>query len=556
MSNYLAVAAITAAFGRIIANALQVVPNLSAAPELRIGRPPLDPAFVGANLFLYRATPSPARRNDDLATRSADGSVVRRPQAAIDLDYMLSFYGSELGLEPQRLLGSVVALLHANPLITAADVRAAVNGGGVHAALAGADLDRQMEPVRVTLNPLGLEDLNRVWTLFYSVPYAMSLAYTASTILLDADLPAVRAPLARVAHAAARPALPPAIDGIAPPVVVFGAGASLTVTGARFGDSAQVRIGALAAPTTARDGALVASLPPGLRAGVNALRVEIPEPAGGSSPLAQSPEALFVLQPHIADGAVFQPASAQAPRAVVIVNLAPMPALWQTVQLFLNPLPPPAPGAIAAGSATPLRFSIDAALAADLGRGAVTAALREAFAANGVALGDAASVAADGTDRWRIADDAQVCRLAREDDRIVVHHGLTADYADGTLAFAVDHLAPGDYLVSVQVGDQRVATSALRWGRPVFEQAAGAADSDAAAVLATVRAGLEANKLSLSSDAAAVQPMPGDGWEISDATRGTAYWAQWRSGTLAVFALDVDDSGFIGPLVTVPAGGS
>jgi hypothetical protein len=555
MSNYLAVAAITAAFGRIIANALQVVPNLSAAPELRIGRPPLDPSFVGANLFLYRATPSPTRRNDDLATRSADGSVVRRPQAAIDLDYMLTFYGSELGLEPQRLLGSVVALLHANPLITATEVRAAVNGGGVHAVLAGADLDRQMEPVRVTLNPLDVEDLHRVWSLFYSVPYAMSLAYTASTILLDADLPAVRAPLARVAHVSARPALPPTIDGIAPPVVVFGAGASLTVTGARFSASAQVRIGALVARATARDGALVASLPPDLRAGVNALRVEIPDPAGGSSPLAQSLEALFVLQPRVADGAVFHPARAHAQRAVVIVNLAPMPALWQTVQLFLNPLPPPAPGAIAAGSATPLRFSIDAVLAADLGRGAVTAGLRDAFAANGVALGHTASVAPDGADRWRIADHAQVCRLAREGDRIVVHHGLAADYADGTLAFAVDHLSPGRYLVSVQVGEHVAATSALRWGQLVVEQPFAAAAPSAADVLAAVRVALDGKHLRLSPHSKAVRPTPGDGWEI----RGDdepAYWVRHEGGTLAVFALDAEDSGYFGPLVAVPAGGS
>jgi Pvc16 N-terminal domain len=126
MSNYLAIAATTATFSRILTNAIQAVPSLSATPELRIGRPPLDPSFVGANLFLYRAAPSPVCLNDDLARRNPNGDVAHRSQLALDLDYVISFYGSDLGLEPHRLMGSVIALLHANPIVPTADIRAAI----------------------------------------------------------------------------------------------------------------------------------------------------------------------------------------------------------------------------------------------------------------------------------------------------------------------------------------------------------------------------------------------------------------------------------------------
>ena len=46
------------------------------------------------------------------------GNWRSRPQAALDLHYLLTFYGNEAQLEPQRLLGSVVRTLHARPVLT------------------------------------------------------------------------------------------------------------------------------------------------------------------------------------------------------------------------------------------------------------------------------------------------------------------------------------------------------------------------------------------------------------------------------------------------------
>jgi hypothetical protein len=197
MSNYLALAAVTAAFGRLITNAIQAVPNLSAAPELRIGRPPADPGFVGANLFLYRTAPSSHAATTTSPPSTSALALARPPQAALDLDYIISFYGNEMGLEPDRLMGSTIALLHAQPVLTAADIRAAIEAPGPHGVLAGADVDQQVEPVRLTLVPLTVEDMHHIWSLNGPPPYAISVAYTASTILLEADVSPRRAPAAR-----------------------------------------------------------------------------------------------------------------------------------------------------------------------------------------------------------------------------------------------------------------------------------------------------------------------------------------------------------------------
>jgi hypothetical protein len=195
MSNWLGISAVTAAFGQKIATALQAVPHLSASPELRWGRPVSDPNFVGANVFLYRASPNAARRNDDLATRSQGGVVLQQPQLSLDLDYLISFHGEETSLEPQRLMGSVIASLHASPVLLPGDVQTAGATLGPALSPAVADQIAPDSPIRLTLQALNLESFYRIWSLFTQVPYALSVAYTASALMLQADLTPVRSGL-------------------------------------------------------------------------------------------------------------------------------------------------------------------------------------------------------------------------------------------------------------------------------------------------------------------------------------------------------------------------
>jgi hypothetical protein len=564
MSNSLALAAVTAALGRVISQALHAVPNLSAAPELRIGRPPLDLNFVGANLFLYRVNPSTSRRNDDLATRASDGTLVRRPQAALDLDYLISFYGSDPGLEPHRLMGSVVALLHASPLLVPATIDAMIAGSGPLGVLAGSDLGQQQEPVRFSLVPLDVENLHRVWSLFYGVPFAMSVAYTASTVLLDADMVPSRSPPARIAMVGAIPMLPPSIDTLTPPVVRFGAGARLTARGTGLDSpDARLRLGAIEAVTVAEAGGLAATIPAGLRAGVHSVRVVI----GDAAPPAvaiESAAALFVLAPCVADGtvhrAVNDPQTGE-PIETITVNLAPTPAFAQSVQLFLNPLR--LPGVLPAiadapqgGSLTPLRFQIGRAFAAVLDRGQITSELRQAFAANRIALGVAAQVTGEGPGIWRVVDAAQhlACRLELDGEQITVHFALAENYADGTLAFRVRDVQPGRYVVSVQIGERPEVTSEMRWGVSRFGVSAPTEALDQGRLPAAIASAFAQHGIALSPTLAVGRPIPGDGWEIRDEPRRRRFWAASEGDVISVYELDAPNGTFFGPLVTVEAG--
>ncbi|OUL98521.1 DUF4255 domain-containing protein [Variovorax sp. JS1663] len=183
MSNHLAVATVTAALGqRVHASAQQAVGGVN----LRFGRPEAPaagPPQRRVHVYLYQVAANAALRNDDLPSRGADGRLVRRPQAALELHYLLSFYGDDQLLEPDRMLGAVSRDLHARPLLSAQNISDALAG---HPELAGSDLADAFERVRFTPTTLTLDEHSKLWSVMVQTPHALSLAYTASVVLLDA----------------------------------------------------------------------------------------------------------------------------------------------------------------------------------------------------------------------------------------------------------------------------------------------------------------------------------------------------------------------------------
>lgn len=183
MSNHLAVATVTAALGQIAHTAAQ---GAVGGVALRIGRPSAPAAGTTErklHVYLYQVTPNAALRNVDLPTRDSDGRLVRRPQAALDLHYLLTFYGDDQTLEPDRMLGAVARDLHARPLLTAQLIRDVVGG---RAELTGSDLDSAVDSVKFTPTQLSLDDMSRLWSVMVQTPHALSLPYLGTVVLIDA----------------------------------------------------------------------------------------------------------------------------------------------------------------------------------------------------------------------------------------------------------------------------------------------------------------------------------------------------------------------------------
>lgn len=194
MSNYLAVATVSSVLRSLLQ---ELVPSAVPGAGVTVRRPEKMGGDGGqprptVNLFLYQVTPNTAWRNADLPTRSPNGQVRQRPQVALDLSYLLTFYGNEASMEPQRLLGKVVSSLHAQPLLSPERIRQAIqtarqNRDPDDDYLIGSDLAEQLERIRLAPISLNFEELSKLWSIFFQVPYALSIAYQASVVLIESE---------------------------------------------------------------------------------------------------------------------------------------------------------------------------------------------------------------------------------------------------------------------------------------------------------------------------------------------------------------------------------
>ena len=183
MSNYLSIAAVSATIAQIVDTALEQVFGTSATPRVRYGPPQTDPAFAGCTMFLYRVRTSAGGQNDALPWRDASGSLVGKPRVALEADYVFSFSGDEATLEPQRLLGAVVAAFAANAVLSSEMIGRTIVQTPY---LTGADLHEESSRIRVLSRDIDEATMSRLWSLFPEVPYALSAVYTASVIPVDA----------------------------------------------------------------------------------------------------------------------------------------------------------------------------------------------------------------------------------------------------------------------------------------------------------------------------------------------------------------------------------
>ncbi|MCX5448688.1 DUF4255 domain-containing protein [Streptomyces nigrescens] len=180
MSNALAVATVTQALALLIEHHLH--PEIDMAVSVETRKPPADPPTEPTiTVFLYQVSHNPSMRNSDLVTRASDGTLLKRPAAALDLHFLISAYGEETELVGQRLIGSVVRTLHEIPVLP----RELIEEAAQRPYLAGSDLAESPQKVRFTPLQLDVDETSKLWGMLHQTPYALSVVYQASLVLLD-----------------------------------------------------------------------------------------------------------------------------------------------------------------------------------------------------------------------------------------------------------------------------------------------------------------------------------------------------------------------------------
>jgi hypothetical protein len=361
MSNFLAIATATATLKNLLYDtAKEDVSDHHI--EMTTGRP--DGAITPTtdaklNIYLYQVTPNTALRNKDLPTRRADGTTLQPARVALDLHYMIIFYGDENNYVPQRLLGSVVRTLHAQPFLSRDRIRLAIALGP--SFLATSNLADEVELVKFTPLHLSLEELSKIWSVFFQIPYTLSVAYQGSVVLIESDDASQRSLPVRASNIYTVQFHQPVIERIVSqvgenePIV---ADSTLLIIGKRLqGDVTLIRIGGVDLPLSPPDVSetqlrLPLSTVADLRAGVQGLQI-VHQMLMGSPPVphlgVESNVGAFVLRPTIkSTGGDFditisnlQGSGDEARSADVTVNVQPAIGRTQRVTLLLNEANPP-----------------------------------------------------------------------------------------------------------------------------------------------------------------------------------------------------------------------
>lgn len=352
MSNFLAIATVTATLSQLLSEALVLDVDDATVTTIRPDSNGSMPT-TGVNIFLYQVTPNAAWQNADLPTRRANGELIQRPQAALDLHYLLTFYGVESDLVPQRVLGSVIRTLHSQPILSRELIRNTI-ARTEYEYLTTSNLADSIELVKFTPLPLSLEDLSKLWSVYFQTAYSLSIAYQGTVVLIESEVSTHAALPVRARNIYVVPFRQPLVEevrsseGTDQPIIST---SSITILGARLrGEVTQVRISGFDATShiqSVSDSEITLTLPPTLpdqlRAGVQGLQVVQPRMMGTPAvehPGVQSNLAAFVLHPTINRLPGGDPDITVA-MPIVTVKMSPMVGQKQRVTLLLNELNPP-----------------------------------------------------------------------------------------------------------------------------------------------------------------------------------------------------------------------
>lgn len=177
MSNPFAIAAVTLTLKRLIWLAVQPNP----VTTLPLDRAAGEGSSPRVNLFLFQTTPNAAYRNMDVPP-PGNGRLNSSPLLALDLHYLLTPFGDDDVESDHRLLGQAMRALHDYPYLSPEfieETTTSLDGQNEF------DLHRQLEPVRLTHQPMTLEDMSKLWTLFHQTQYRLSAVYVGSVVLIE-----------------------------------------------------------------------------------------------------------------------------------------------------------------------------------------------------------------------------------------------------------------------------------------------------------------------------------------------------------------------------------
>ena len=143
--------------------------NISLEPPFRLLADNGDPSHSCLSIYLYRIVEDGQMKNRSLERRN--GGLLEYPPLALDLSYLVTPLTEMIDTD-QRLLARFMQIIYDNSIIKGSDLPEA--------------LQDTMEELRITLNPITVEDMTRIWSGFL-LPYRLSLSYEVKVLYIDSE---------------------------------------------------------------------------------------------------------------------------------------------------------------------------------------------------------------------------------------------------------------------------------------------------------------------------------------------------------------------------------
>lgn len=184
MSNHQAIAAVTATLRSLLLSKLTaegMTVNITVRPPDRVT---VTNGSTQLNLFLYQTAQNAALRNMNLPQKLKPGETAP-PPLALNLYYLMTAYGPDdenEDLVTHQLLGKAMNVMHDHPLLGADEIKDATS------SIQGSDLHNQIERIRITPQPMALEEMSKLWTTFQT-NFRISAAYLVAVVLIESTRP-------------------------------------------------------------------------------------------------------------------------------------------------------------------------------------------------------------------------------------------------------------------------------------------------------------------------------------------------------------------------------
>ena len=172
MSSPAALATVTATLHHLLSN---------VAPGATVTTQPPSIARNGGggdqiNIFLYSTHYNAAFRNSPMPGQARNGENAPPPLPLV-LKYLITAYGAnDDDISGQQLMGLAMSILHDHPLLGRSDIEGITPDSNLH---------HQIERLRITPDPLSLDDMSKLWTSFQSAEYRLSTGYEVSVVLIE-----------------------------------------------------------------------------------------------------------------------------------------------------------------------------------------------------------------------------------------------------------------------------------------------------------------------------------------------------------------------------------